>query len=342
MSVTAKGRRWEILHSLWIGWTFTLGFFNWVAFLYIGIRAKQRKWLLWGMFYSIPFIFAMLTPNSVSWLWNVIVALTLLLGGVGIAHAFRIRNEYLLRLESLQQGKSRKEVMLKQQLSGSVKREEVSQQDTVTLEKTNIATSRHNSTRPAASREGSAHPSPSAASTNQTTDAVDTPAQPAVLSPGMKPISHKLQPGKELDYRITSSYPFPIAFGFRSLMSIVDYRDLYREQLRIAENILAFLASVSLTQLREQDRQKAEIDLKENWRSGISPGDWKDIVGRCSKVFPTYEGNLLALEIARLNIRSEKKGFGQDVAGWARLCEHSRSPQLQPHQDEPAIRGESS
>ena len=56
-------------------------------------------------------------------------------------------------------------------------------------------------------------------------------------------------------------------------MSIVDSRDLYREQLRIAENILAFLASVSLVLLRKQDRDEAGIDLKEYWRSGISPGD---------------------------------------------------------------------
>jgi hypothetical protein len=109
-----------------------------------------------------------------------------------------------------------------------------------------------------------------------------------------------------LEYQISASYPFPIAFGFRSLM-------IYREQLRIAENILAFLASVSLTLFREQDRQKADINLEEYWRSGISPGDWKDIVGR-SRVFSTYEDNPLVLGISSLNIRSEKKGFGHDVA----------------------------
>ena len=53
MSVTAKGRDWEFLHSLWIGWTFTLGLFNWIAFIYIGIRAKQRKWILWGVLYFV-------------------------------------------------------------------------------------------------------------------------------------------------------------------------------------------------------------------------------------------------------------------------------------------------
>ena len=56
LSVISKGKRWEILHSLWIGWTFTLGFFNWIAFLYIGLRAKQWKWVLWGLLYAMPFI----------------------------------------------------------------------------------------------------------------------------------------------------------------------------------------------------------------------------------------------------------------------------------------------
>ena len=42
MSVTAKGKRWETLHSLWIGWTFTFGLFNWIAFIYITRVAPYR------------------------------------------------------------------------------------------------------------------------------------------------------------------------------------------------------------------------------------------------------------------------------------------------------------
>lgn len=347
MAVTAKGRRWELLHSLWIGWTFTLGFFNWVAFLYIGLRAKQRKWIYWGLFYSIPFVLAMLTPNSVDWLWNVIVALTIVLGIIGIIHAFRIRDEYLLHVEALQQGRSRVEEILKQQLGGRVNQgEEVTEQSvdaSAEATRTAGASSRttetldkERPTRPTPNQppilpEEPAHPSPPATSTNPTTDAVGTPKQAAAVPPETNRVSHTLQSGNELEYRISSSYPFPIAFGFRSLMSIVDYRDLYREQLRIAENILAFLASMSLTLLREQDRQKAEIDLEEYWRSGISPGDWKDIVGRCSKVFATYEDNPLALSISGLNIRSEKKEFGQDVAKLIQAkndFKHDRGPTI--------------
>lgn len=115
MSITAKGKRWEILHSLWIGWTFTLGFFNWIAFLYIGLRARRRRWLLWGLFYALPFTLAMLSPDLNSSLGDLIVFLTLAMGVVGILHAFAIRREYLVRLEALQRKADEAEVVLREQ-----------------------------------------------------------------------------------------------------------------------------------------------------------------------------------------------------------------------------------
>ena len=108
MSITSKGKRWELLHSLWIGWTFTLGFFNWIAFLYIAVRAKRKRWAAWGVLYSVPFILAMIFaggPAFAGWIGDVIVALTLILGAAGIFHAFWIRKEYLLRLDALQRRK---------------------------------------------------------------------------------------------------------------------------------------------------------------------------------------------------------------------------------------------
>ncbi len=108
---------------------------------------------------------------------------------------------------------------------------------------------------------------------------------------------------------------------------MVDTRDLYREQLRVAENLLAFLASLSLALLKREDR--AGLDLAAYWRGGISPGDWKDIVARCSKVFAGYEDVPLAQQINKLNIRSEKKGFGRDAIGLIRAkndFKHDRGP----------------
>jgi hypothetical protein len=80
LSVTSNGRRWENLHSLWIGWTFTLGFFNWIAFLYIGFRTRQLKWILWALFYLVPFILAMsyAAPDQWdTWLGSLTILLTI-------------------------------------------------------------------------------------------------------------------------------------------------------------------------------------------------------------------------------------------------------------------------
>ena len=101
--ITGRGLRWERLHSIWILWTFTLGFFNWIGFLYVGIRVRRLAWVAWGAFYSTAFIFAMLTVDANPPLFELIgTPLTLILGIAGIVHAFRIRPEYLKRLAAQQ------------------------------------------------------------------------------------------------------------------------------------------------------------------------------------------------------------------------------------------------
>ncbi len=138
-----------------------------------------------------------------------------------------------------------------------------------------------------------------------------------------------LAPRDELERRVSTSYPYPLASGFRSLVDTGDPRDLYKEQLRFAENVLAFLGSVSLALLREEDRGGAGLDLKKYWSGGISPGDWKEIIQRSTKVFAKYRDVPLAAAIRKLNIGSEKKGFGRDVIELIRAkndYKHDRGP----------------
>lgn len=111
MSITANSKRWEILHSLWIGWTFTLGFFNWIAFIYAGVRVQRWKWILWGVFYSVPFAIGMATPvteEGSGWRGDLWVGVLLITWVVSIFHAFIIRKDYLTRLETLQSKKNQK------------------------------------------------------------------------------------------------------------------------------------------------------------------------------------------------------------------------------------------
>ena len=100
---TSRGKRWELFHSLWIGWTFTLGFFSWLAFVYIGLRTRHTRWVLWALLYATPLILLLFfRPAPGNWQTNLILSATLALGVASIIHAFLIRKEYLLRLELLQ------------------------------------------------------------------------------------------------------------------------------------------------------------------------------------------------------------------------------------------------
>ncbi|MBA2442805.1 MAG: hypothetical protein H0V53_10445 [Rubrobacter sp.] len=99
---------WKLMHSLWMLWFLTLGFFNWVAFVYIGVRVRQRRWVLWGLFYSIPLLLFIVidTSDIESWPVDVATAALLALGVASVLHGFKVRKEYLLRLDARQRQES--------------------------------------------------------------------------------------------------------------------------------------------------------------------------------------------------------------------------------------------
>lgn len=109
-------RSWELLHSLWIILTFTY-FTNWLAFIYVGLRTRNRRWSLYGVIYLLPFIISqfvvglydnsavtvgkeVIISNPVTDVMGYIFMIAWL---ISIVHAFYIRKEYLLRLESVEQ-----------------------------------------------------------------------------------------------------------------------------------------------------------------------------------------------------------------------------------------------
>ena len=78
--------RWWWRHSLWIVWTFSLGLFNWLAFLYIGVRARRWLWLLASLVYLLPIA---LTVASVgSGYLGLAIGFQLFMSGVSMLHAF--------------------------------------------------------------------------------------------------------------------------------------------------------------------------------------------------------------------------------------------------------------
>ena len=126
-------------------------------------------------------------------------------------------------------------------------------------------------------------------------------------------LSRSLLRSDELGFQVANFYPFPIAYGYRLLASISNPTDLYKEQLRVGENILAFLASVAMSLIQEADRASAGLDVRDIWDGGASPGHWRDIVGKCCKVLGTYKDHPLASSIVGLHITAQKRGFGAAV-----------------------------
>jgi hypothetical protein len=80
---TSRGTKWKLPHSLWIGWTFLLGFFSWLAFAYIGIRGRHPRWLLWAALYATPLMLFAVVTGNISQRWaNVTLSATVVLEAV--------------------------------------------------------------------------------------------------------------------------------------------------------------------------------------------------------------------------------------------------------------------
>jgi hypothetical protein len=84
--------RWWWRHSLWILWTFTLGFLNWLAFFYIGVRARSAVWIAAGFVYLLPVLLTFGTIGT-GWL-RFALPLQLFVSAASVLHAFAARPRY--------------------------------------------------------------------------------------------------------------------------------------------------------------------------------------------------------------------------------------------------------
>lgn len=121
--ITEKGKGWEFRHSIWMLWAIlTFGALNYISFYYISYKVKQRKWFITGIIYSILFILVMVVSESFPtehWVYDVTLGAYLLGWIASIVHVFKIRPEYLLRLEAkISSGHKAKEIeSLKQKIA---------------------------------------------------------------------------------------------------------------------------------------------------------------------------------------------------------------------------------
>jgi len=79
-------------HSLWILLTLPFGLLSWLAFLYIGMRARRVEWLVAGIIYAVP-------PILVAAFWHTalfwpLVAVALTTWVVSMLQAILVRGQY--------------------------------------------------------------------------------------------------------------------------------------------------------------------------------------------------------------------------------------------------------
>ncbi|HEX8317733.1 helix-hairpin-helix domain-containing protein [Longimicrobium sp.] len=106
MAITKRGLGWELLQSAWVLVPpASVGMLAWAAFLYAGIRARHRPWIVAAAVYFLGFVSALaLTDNSDNWTGLIVVALWF----VGTVHAFMARPEFLIRLDADLSGDARR------------------------------------------------------------------------------------------------------------------------------------------------------------------------------------------------------------------------------------------
>lgn len=83
---------WPWRHSLWVIWTFNPGLWNWLAFMYIGLRARRPVWLVWSVIYLLPLLLTVASVGT-QFFWPAL-ALQLLMAAVSVGHAFCLRPRY--------------------------------------------------------------------------------------------------------------------------------------------------------------------------------------------------------------------------------------------------------
>ncbi len=85
--------RWWWRHSAWILWTFTLGFMNWLGFVYVGVRARHAPWTLSGFAYLVPLLLTISAVATALPVWPFFL-LQLLVSALSVVHALSIRPYY--------------------------------------------------------------------------------------------------------------------------------------------------------------------------------------------------------------------------------------------------------
>ena len=103
LNITKNGKTWERLNSLWVIWAF-IPTLHWIPFFWIGARAKQKKWVLFGWIYFVfGFISVLIAAQEgvqdIVIIDNICACAYFISWIAAIIHVFIVRKEYLILRE---------------------------------------------------------------------------------------------------------------------------------------------------------------------------------------------------------------------------------------------------
>lgn len=159
------------------------------------------------------------------------------------------------------------------------------------------------------------------------------------LSTEAQILSSGILQSDDLDYQIRNYYPFPIAFTYRNLSAVHSKPRLYQEQLRVSENLLAFLGIIGLS-LAAGANQIATGDYNElsyrrignKFASGVSPGHWYQIAYHSAKFIKDNLHSAFSSSFSNLWFKgrgSSLSDFGKvlkKIIEWKNDFKHDRGP----------------
>lgn len=103
MAITKKGTAWEVKKSLWIIWSFIF-LLGGIGIGYAGRKVRVNKWTKYGLLYTVVMLITVIIGSkTVGSIIDDISMIIFFISYIGcIVHSFKIRKEYLIRLEVME------------------------------------------------------------------------------------------------------------------------------------------------------------------------------------------------------------------------------------------------
>lgn len=145
--ITPLGRRWELLHSFWLLCLLAIyrdGNLTFLAFFYIGIRARRWKWIVAGIGYFIvvlAFFLVKVLDYVDHFIFDITLWFMLTFYLISWLHAFWARREYLQIIAERKLTRDRQ--TLKQEKE-KIRDQKVQQAIAVGKQQHNVTTSKNN------------------------------------------------------------------------------------------------------------------------------------------------------------------------------------------------------